>query len=70
MTRSQIQMEQVCDITSSKRIYAHEYVSTGIPFYRGKEIIEKQTGTNNVSNALFISETKFDEIKQKFGAPV
>ena len=31
----------ICNISSSKRIFAEEYVSSGIPFYRGKEIIEK-----------------------------
>ena len=27
-----------CEITSSKRIFANEYLSSGVPFYRGKEI--------------------------------
>ena len=56
------------DISSSKRIYAKEYVSEGIPFYRGKEIIEKFKG-NDVSTELFITEERFKELKDKFGAP-
>ena len=58
----------VCTISSSKRIFASEYQKTGIPFYRGKEIIEKQSGTA-VSNELFISEDRYNEIKNKYGAP-
>lgn len=58
-----------CEITSSKRIFASEYISEGIPFYRGKEIIEKQQGKLNVSTEIYISEAKFLEIKDKFGIP-
>jgi type I restriction enzyme S subunit len=63
-------MSDVCDITSSKRIYAKDYQTDGVPFYRGKEIIEKQKGNLSVSTQLFISEHKFQEIEGKFGAPV
>jgi len=59
---------EVAEITSSKRIFAEEYLTSGIPFYRGKEIIEK-FNRDEVSTGLFISENKFDEIKKKFGAP-
>lgn len=62
-------LRELCEITSSKRIYAADYQSEGVPFYRGKEIIEKHKGYNDVSTELFISESKFLEIKQKFGAP-
>ena len=34
------EMSDIADITSSKRIYAHEYQKSGVPFYRSKEIIE------------------------------
>jgi len=55
-------IDEVCDITSSKRIYRADYEAEGVPFYRGKEIIEKQRGVLDVSTELFISE-------KKFGAP-
>lgn len=58
----------VCNISSSKRIFAEEYQSQGIPFYRGKEIIEKHN-KNSVSSELFISETRYEEIKSKFPVP-
>lgn len=59
---------EVADITSSKRIFFDDYVESGIPFYRSKEIIEKAHKVN-VSTELFITNERFDEIKNKFGAP-
>lgn len=55
-------------ITSSKRIFYSEYVSSGIPFYRSKEIIElRKSGSTN--SELFISNERFNEINNKFGSP-
>jgi len=62
-------ISELCDITSSKRIYAADYQSEGIPFYRGKEISEKQSGKSSVSSELFISIEKYKEIKKRFGVP-
>ena len=62
-------MDQLCEITSSKRIFAADYVSEGVPFYRGREITEKYKGNLDVSTELFITEEKFLEIERKFGAP-
>lgn len=59
----------VLEITSSKRIFMSEYVDVGVPFYRGKEIIEKANGNRDISTPLFISEKRFSEITEKFGAP-
>lgn len=62
-------MMDLADVTSAKRIFARDYVSTGIPFYRGKEITELHRGALNVSTDLFITAEKFLEIKKKHGAP-
>jgi type I restriction enzyme S subunit len=62
-------MRDLCEITSSKRIFAADYQANGVPFYRGKEITEKYKGNLEVSTELFISRCKFEEIKAKFGAP-
>ena len=59
---------ELCKISSSKRIFAKEYKDSGIPFYRGKEIIEKQKG-NKISTELYISQERYDEIKAKHGVP-
>ncbi len=57
-----------CEITSSKRIFFSEYVESGIPFYRSKEIIEL-SNCQEISDPLYISEYKYDEIAHKFGIP-
>jgi type I restriction enzyme S subunit len=55
-------------ITSSKRIFKSEYVKSGVPFYRTKEIKELANG-NEITTELFISETRYKEIKSGFGVP-
>ena len=51
----EIKLGDLVEVSSSKRIYAKEYVDSGIPFYRSKEIIEKSKG-NDVSTELYISK--------------
>jgi len=60
--------QDICEITSSKRIFYEEYVNHGIPFYRSKEIIEL-ANNKPTSTELYISENRFNEIAQKFGYP-
>lgn len=61
-------LADIAEVTSSKRIYQSDYVSSGVPFYRSKEIIEK--GENkSISTELFITKEKFTDIKKKFGVP-
>lgn len=57
-----------CDVSSSKCIYAEQYVEEGIPFYRSKEIIEKNDN-KEISEPLFISQEVYENIKRKFGVP-
>ncbi len=61
-------INEICSIKSSKRIYAREYVDSGVPFYRSKEIIQKSK-SENITQPLFISESKFNEIDSQFGSP-
>ena len=56
------------DITSSKRIKRADYVPSGVPFYRSKEVIELAKG-GKISTKLFITEEQFSEIQTKFGVP-
>ena len=58
-----------CEITSSKRIFYSEYTDSGVPFYRSKEIIELSQG-QPISEPLYISAEKYNEIKSKFGVPM
>jgi type I restriction enzyme S subunit len=59
---------ELLTITSSKRIFYKEYVTSGVPFYRSKEIIELHNAGSTKSE-LFISLDRFEEIESKFGAP-
>lgn len=63
-----VKLGDCCEITSSKRIFLSDYVPVGIPFYRSKEIAEMQKG-ETISDPLFISNDKYEEIKCKFGIP-
>ena len=62
-------LSEVAEITSSKRIFFADYVKSGVPFYRSKEIINK-FNKQEIQTELFITEEKFEEIKEKFGVPV
>jgi type I restriction enzyme S subunit len=63
-----VKISELLEITSSKRIFYSEYVTTGIPFYRSKEIIELSTKPQ-ISTELFITEDRYKEIKEKFEVP-
>lgn len=56
------------EITSSKRVYENEYVESGIPFYRSKEIIEL-SNNQNVSLELYISDELYNRYKNAYGVP-
>jgi type I restriction enzyme S subunit len=62
-------IKEYCEITSSKRIYAADYQEEGVPFFRGKEIVEQFNGISDFSTKLFISQNKYEEIKNRFGIP-
>ena len=59
---------ELCTITSSKRIFADQYVENGIPFYRSREIIERNNNSD-VSEPLFISYEVYASIRERFGVP-
>jgi len=68
MSSEVCRLDRLLEITSSKRIHLADYVSSGVPFFRGKEVIERAKG-NEISTELFITDEKYREIKSKFGAP-
>lgn len=64
----EMELGEIGTLTSSKRIYKKEYVPNGVPFYRSKEI--KELGNDKeISLELFITEKRYEEIKNKFGIP-
>ena len=58
----------VCEVKSSKGVYQSDYIDSGVPFYRSKEIIELSKG-NLPTVELFIARDKFEEFKEKYGVP-
>lgn len=56
------------DITSSKRVFQEEWTTSGIPFYRTREVVALQEN-GWVDNELFISEQMYTEYKEKYGVP-
>lgn len=63
-----VSFAEVCSLGSSKRVFQNEYVQSGVPFYRGKEVTLKQNG-ELIADPLFISEDRFVELDSKFGSP-
>lgn len=64
----EVKIGDFAQVTSSKRIFLSDYVKKGVPFWRSKEVIEQFRG-ESISTSLFISESKYIEIKNKFGVP-
>ncbi len=61
-------LSELVNISSSKRIFYEDYVESGVPFYRSKEVIEKHQG-KEISTDLYISIEKFENIKKNTGVP-
>lgn len=68
MSWEKVKLGDIADVTSSKRVFANQYVDKGIPFYRQKEIIERNN-KQEISDPLFISQDLYDDIKKKYGVP-
>ena len=68
MTYKKIKLGEISKVSSSKRIFAKQYVKSGIPFYRQKEIINKRN-KEELKDRLYISEELYTDIKKKYGVP-
>lgn len=55
-------------IGSSKRVLQSQWQSSGVPFYRGREITALGE-LGHVDNELFISEALYSEYSSKYGVP-
>jgi len=65
---TEVALNDIAEITSSKRIFYSDYVDDGIPFYRSREIINLDNG-EDLKELIFITQEKYQDIKNKFGAP-
>ncbi|SET56428.1 type I restriction enzyme, S subunit [[Clostridium] aminophilum] len=62
-------LDELCDVGSSKRIYQEEQTSEGIPFWRISDLVNKMD-VGYANSGLFISQEKYDELKEKEQVPV
>ena len=58
-----VSLSDVCDVSSSKRIYAEEQTQSGVPFLRVSDLVARIQGIER--NDLFISKELFIEFKNK-----
>ena len=56
-------IKELCDVTSSKRIFAKEYAANGIPFYRSQEVIECSQKGKTIAS-IYISKERYNQIIQ------
>jgi len=63
-----MELGEVTTVTSSKRIFQNDYVNSGVPFYRTKEIVELSQ-EKPISLELYISKGKYHSIKEQFDVP-
>jgi type I restriction enzyme S subunit len=61
-------LHELGEFCSSKRVFLEDYVASGIPFYRGKEIKELNQGLS-VKDMLYITKEKYMKIRKKYGVP-
>ena len=61
-------LDQLFRIGSSKRVLQSEWQSSGVPFYRGREITQLAIN-GRVKNDLFITEKHYSELKNQYGVP-
>jgi len=56
------------EITSSARVFQKEWKSSGIPFYRARELVVLE-GKGKVDNKLFIDKGLYEKHKRSYGVP-
>ena len=63
------QLGNLFEITSSKRVFQNEWKSSGVPFYRARELaVLSEKGA--VDNELFITKEQYNAFKRKHGVPI
>jgi type I restriction enzyme S subunit len=66
MTFKKNTLVELCDIVSSKRVFAASYQSEGVPFFRGKEVSQLARGENTTAE-LYISNEVYNDVISRTG---
>ena len=62
-------MGEICEVSSAKRVLQQDWKTSGIPFYRAREIAQL-SNNETVKDDLFITFELYNELKQKYGVPI
>lgn len=65
----QEKLGDMCEVTSSKRVYQSEWKTTGVPFYRISDF-SQLVENKQFDSELYISMDKYDELKRNNQVPV
>lgn len=63
-----IKLGKLCEVGSSKRVFVEEFVSDGVPFYRGTEVGRLGSG-GRIMPSLFISADHYENLIKQSGKP-
>ena len=63
-----VRLGDIFQVSSSKRVLKSQWQSHGVPFYRGREITRLSL-SGHVKNDLYISNSLYSDLKNKFGVP-
>lgn len=63
-----LKLDELFDVGSSKRVLKSQWQTSGVPFYRGREVT-KLSLYGKVDNELYISEELYSDYAEKYGVP-
>ena len=63
-----VRLNDIAEIKSSKRVFEKDYVTTGTPFFRSKEIGDLSRG-EHIHTELYITQDHYSDLKEKYGVP-
>ena len=65
------ELGQLCEVTSSKRVFINEVVDAGVPFIRGTELtaLNKLVPGEKMHYTLFITQEHYERLKAITGVP-
>ena len=63
-----VRLNHIAEVKSSKRVFEKDYVTSGIPFFRSKEIGDLSRG-EKIQTELYITKKHYFELKEKYGIP-
>ena len=66
MTFKENTLVELCEIVSSKRVFAASYQSEGVPFFRGKEVSQLARGEDTTAE-LYISNEVYNDVISRTG---